>query len=192
MYAPLWLSGAVKMDLAGFANHLNRSLLGWAQSPAPLEAFLLMLAIGFPVGVVYAFGEELGWSGYLIPALLRRGGYVQTSLLLGVTQALYHLPAILFLGYSGSVPLLRGLPAFMVFMGGMAFASVYLRLRTRSLWPGVVLHAAHNLSVLGYGQALSLPNRWTDLLGGEFGFGLAVLYAGLAALLVSRQRGYGS
>jgi membrane protease YdiL (CAAX protease family) len=49
---------------------------------------------------IFAFGEELGWSGFLIPRLLKVTTIPTTVLVSGLYFALWHFPAIIagFLG----------------------------------------------------------------------------------------------
>ena len=68
-----------------------------------------------PMILLGAFGEELGWRGFVLPRLLVRLDAVRASLLLGAIAALWHLPLYLlepplpqslalFLGLAASLP----------------------------------------------------------------------------------------
>jgi membrane protease YdiL (CAAX protease family) len=62
------------------------------------------LISGVTIGAVFAFGEEYGWRGYLLPRLLPLGEF-RASLLVGVIWAFWHTPALLAgLNYPGSTP----------------------------------------------------------------------------------------
>jgi membrane protease YdiL (CAAX protease family) len=47
-------------------------------------------AVGFLVGLVGSFFEEIGWTGFATPRLMRRFSPVATGLVLGVILALWH------------------------------------------------------------------------------------------------------
>lgn len=105
---------------------------------------LLAIPFGALINSVFAFGEEIGWRGWLVPAL-RPLGVWPALLLSGVIWGLWHSPLIL-LGYNFNRTDWTGV-AFMV--GGCVAWGVlfgWTRLRTGSVWPAVVGHGALNAS----------------------------------------------
>ena len=50
-----------------------------------------------------------------------------------------------------------------------------MRLKSGSIWPGVVLHAAHNTFFQQFFDPLTVDNGKTRYIAGEFGAGLAVI-----------------
>jgi uncharacterized protein len=71
---------------------------------------------------------------------------------------------------------------------GISFAFAWLRLKSGSVWPAVVLHASHNLFIQGILTPLTEPTALTPYVLDEFGVGLAL--AGIVvALLFWRRRG---
>ncbi|PWT70714.1 MAG: hypothetical protein C5B59_20135 [Bacteroidetes bacterium] len=56
--------------------------------------FPLGIAFGIPAG----FLEEIGWTGFALPALLKKYHYVKASTIIGCLWGLWHLPVIDFLG----------------------------------------------------------------------------------------------
>ena len=71
---------------------------------------------------------------------------------------------------------------------GLSFATAWLRLRSGSLWPAVVLHASHNLFIQSLFTPLTGNNGITPYLIDEFGIGLA-LTASVMGYLFWRRRG---
>ena len=143
-----WALGVVDLDLAGLSGVVAylRSLPG---SPAiPPAVFLLILlaqalVASFTVNAALALGEETGWRGYLLPALLPLGR-TPALLLTGVIWAVWHLPLIL-LGYEyPGAPRGLALLAFVVFCAGAGALLGWFRLRSDSVLPAAVAHGAIN------------------------------------------------
>ncbi len=105
---------------------------------------LLAIPFGALANSIFAFGEEIGWRGWLLPALRPLGTW-PVLLLSGVIWGFWHSPLIL-LGYnfnrtdfSGVALMVGGCVAWGVLLG-------WARLRSGSVWPAVVGHGALNAS----------------------------------------------
>ncbi|GAA3628803.1 CPBP family intramembrane metalloprotease [Microbacterium awajiense] len=139
--------GLVRLDLvdfSGFASQVAAVSGGGALPPIAVLVVAQLLAI--PVGAVFnsivAFGEELGWRGWLQGALMPLGVW-PALLITGAVWGLWHAPVIL-LGYNFARPDAVGL-LFMI--GGCLAWGVllgWLRLRSASLWPAVLAHGSLN------------------------------------------------
>jgi membrane protease YdiL (CAAX protease family) len=110
------------------------ALVAIQMATVPLAAF---------INLIPALGEELGWRGWLLPKLLPLGA-VPAILISGVIWGLWHAPLIL-LGYNyPDAPGWLGLLA----MVGMCtvFGAIFgwLRIRSESVWPAALAHAAFN------------------------------------------------
>jgi uncharacterized protein len=57
---------------------------------------------------------------------------------------------------------------------GVSFVYSWLRLKSGSLYPAVLLHATHNLFIQGLFDPLTIDTGTTKYIIGEFGAGLAV------------------
>ena len=131
------------LGLSGFKTQLSH-LPGLDEVPVALAVigYLLIMALGSALNVIVAFGEEVGWRGWLLTSLRPLGTW-RALLIVGVIWGLWHAPLIL-LGYNFARPDITGV-AFMVggcIMLGILFG--WLRLRTGSVWPAVAAHAALN------------------------------------------------
>lgn len=91
--------GTLDLSLQSFLN----SMAGLTPEPitlpmpAPMMILLLFLLSTFVsplINSIFAFGEEYGWRGFLLPQLLPLGRW-QTHLLSGVIWGLWHAPLIL-------------------------------------------------------------------------------------------------
>ena len=56
----------------------------------------------------------------------------------------------------------------------LAYIMGYLRMRSGSLWPCVLLHATHNTFIQSLFDPLTAPVGWAKYITTEFGAGLAV------------------
>lgn len=161
----------------------------WAPDSVLVPLYVVVASVAFTLPMaVFALGEELGWSGVLVPNLARRWSYPVTSALFGCAWFLFHLPLVLFAHYALNAPLWYAVPAALLSMVLMAFPLTYLRLVSGSIWPGVLFHGMLNAAgVYVYGEVLSeAAGPLGVFLRGEGG--LAALAAGLvvAALLTRR------
>lgn len=146
------LFGWITLDLvhfSGFAESLKGALPGGSTVGLPpigvlVAAQLLAIPLGALINSVLAAGEEIGWRGWLVPAL-RPLGLWPALLFSGIIWGLWHSPLIL-LGYNFGLTDWRGVALMTV--GCMAWGVLFgwSRLRTGSVWPAVVGHGALNAS----------------------------------------------
>lgn len=139
--------GFVQLDLtfAAFAAELERAVpAGTPLPPVQIIVFaqLAMIPVGGLFNSLFAFGEELGWRGWLLPALRPLGTW-PALILSGVIWGVWHSPIIL-LGYNFGRTDITGV-LFMI--GGCVTWGVllgWLRLRSASVWPAVIAHGSLN------------------------------------------------
>lgn len=115
-------------------------------------------------------GEEAGWRGYALPALLDRVRPLPASLFLGVVWACWHLPLILTRGSA-----LDGSPFLFHLLDLPTTAVLYtwLFLRSRgSALPAVLMHATNSawtVVAVPFGTpsqlAIALAAKWLLVLG---------------------------
>lgn len=185
VYLFCWATGLAGFHPASITKVTER-FLGFAAA-APAANTLLMATAGVAVCAAGALGEELGWRGLLVPELARVGSFRTVSLVSGAAWALFHFPGMLMGGVKWDLPLWYALPMFSLTIILAAHVFAWLRLASGSVWPAVVLHAAHNAFLVGFLSAPTFASgattRW---IVGESGCGLALAYA-VAACLVSRH-----
>lgn len=189
IYGLVWLAG-----LGG----LNRDTLdmvagqlGLQGQPAvALIAVYLAVAgtVSFIIGALPgALGEELGWRGLLVPELAKTTSFTRTSLISGLIWVVYHAPVIIWSDYGSGAPTWYVLTMFAVTVTSMSFLYTWLRLRSGSVWTAVLLHASHNMFILGFFDLLMVDTGVTNYLTTEFGAGITVVSL-LTAVICWRRR----
>ena len=147
-----------------------------------LKDCLPTLIIGIFPGILSAMGEEIGWRGYMLPALTERSGMKKALIITSLFWACWHLPLLAFGDYMAGAPVWYKLPAFVlcilpvgIIIGGLTYLS-------KSVWPAAFLHAAHN----NYDQAVfGVITRGDDMMYyvSETGF-LTIICAWVIAIIM--------
>lgn len=111
---------------------------------------LPVLGIGIFISLLSALGEEIGWRGFMVPALYERVGFNGTLIISSLFWCCWHLPLLIGGDYMSGTPLWYQLPAFVLCIFPVGVMAGLLRLESGSVWPAAFLHAAHN----NYDQAV--------------------------------------
>lgn len=177
--------GFVQLDLtfAAFAAELEKAVpAGTPLPPVQVIVFaqLAMIPVGGLFNSLFAFGEELGWRGWLLPALRPLGTW-PALILSGVIWGAWHSPVIL-LGYNfgrtdltGVLLMIGGCVAWGILLG-------WLRLRSASVWPAVIAHGSLNAAA---GLVLIVAATQPDMaLAGPLGVATWIVLALLTVVLV--------
>jgi len=142
------------------------------------QRFLFVALVGIIPGFIFAFGEELGWRGYLLTRLLQTG-WPFPLLLSGLIWGIWHLPFLLLTGYGHgpvSVAMFTALTIlFGVFVG-------WLRLISGSVFVASMAHASFNGFVQSFFGVSFVGERswfWT----GDYGIFVLIPYGFLVAWL---------
>jgi uncharacterized protein len=171
-YGIVWSTGVAQFDAAGVAN--------WG----PWDQFTINLAIT----IVFCFGEEIGWRGYLLPKLMVLG-HRPALLITGLLQAIWHVPFIVFtVFYHGDGNVWIVVPLFLMTMtiAGVLFG--YLRLASGSVWPAAIAHAVFNIywGLFNKVTITDSPIAY-EYLAGESGVLTLVIVAIAAAWFIRRM-----
>ncbi len=158
--------GGIPFAIAGLVGAGTFHILGWNELPLPL-----VMVFGTIASLLTATGEEIGWRGFLVPALAERHGFWAVSMITGGIWLLYHLPLILFAGYAGAgTPLWFSVTCFTALI--LVFNPLFtaLALRSQSFWPTALAHASHNFFIQSVFTQMVVANATTPWLTGEFGW----------------------
>ena len=124
-----------------------------------------MAVVGTAISLFSATGEEIGWRGFLVPALAERFGFWGVSMISAAIWTAYHLPLIFFAGYSGQgVPLGYSLACFCAMVFAISPLLTALRLRSGTFWTTALMHASHNLFIQSIFASAFNPTATTPWL----------------------------
>jgi len=126
--------------------------------PIQADNVKTLLLLAFSVGLGAGVFEELGWTGFAIPTLLRRLGGVPTGLVVGVLWGAWHFLAVWWGSASsfGSVPVpLFLLVALFTFLPPHRLLMVRVYERTGSLLIAILMHASLTASMIILGPAVT-------------------------------------
>jgi len=189
-YLPLWLTGLAPAMFGSYAEHAAKGLALTA-SPAAIPALLqvfLTMTFGVVQSAASAAGEEIGWRGYLVPALRQHHGFGATVLISGIIWACWHMPLILFADYNGEAPKIYSLLCFTAMIVASGAIAAWLRLRSGSVWPAIAFHATHNAVVQWVFDAMTDSHGKAAWFAGEFGISLALSSTLVAFLIIRRHK----
>lgn len=162
VYGVVWLFGLGGLDTSALGDN-------------PVSGLLSALTVGVLGAALLALGEEIGWRGLLVPQLARQHAFLRTAVISGVIWGIWHVPLIIGGGYNSGAPTWYAVACFMVHITGMSFAFAWLRLRSGSLWPAVLLHATHNTFIQSVMDPMTIDTGNTAYFTTEFGLGLAIM-----------------
>lgn len=131
------------------------------------------LIAGITINAVAAFGEELGWRGFLFKQL-KHLGFWRSSLAIGLIWGFWHAPLIIQ-GYNYPQHPLAGVFMMAIFTVLLSPIFSYIRLKAKSVIAAAIMHGTLNAT---YGISIMLIKGGDDLTTGEMGL------AGFIALAI--------
>jgi membrane protease YdiL (CAAX protease family) len=164
-YGLVWLTRLGAVDLTRFKSNVL--------------AFLVLNGL---LSLLSATGEELGWRGFLVPALAQRFSFTRVAVISGAIWAAWHVPLIVFADYNAGTPSWYSVLCFAVMVVALGFPFAWLRLRSGSVWPAAILHASHNLFIQGFFDRVTVDTGPTKWLTSEFGAAVALAVVATAWL----------
>jgi membrane protease YdiL (CAAX protease family) len=188
-YMVVWATGLGsfydKAFVGRFTQHFGLGALpAWVAIPF---YFFFIATTGMLNSCYTALGEEIGWRGFLVPELAKRNSFIATALFSGCVWSLWHYPILIFADYNAGTPAWYGLSCFTVMIIGISFVLAWLRLKSGSLWTGVMLHASHNIFIQDFFTPITANTGHTKYFIDEFGVGLAVVVTVFGAFFWKRR-----
>ncbi|NLT21107.1 MAG: CPBP family intramembrane metalloprotease [Syntrophomonadaceae bacterium] len=134
----------------------------------PISYFWIVLIQGLIAGItvnaVAAFGEELGWRGFLLREF-RHLGFWRASLLIGFIWGVWHAPVILQ-GHNYPQHPLAGVGMMIIWCMLLTPIFVYVRVKAKSVIAAAIMHGTLNGTA---GLALMMVRGGNDLTVGLTG-----------------------
>ncbi len=185
-YLVVWF-GFDAFSRGQFLEALGKAGLPSALS-GPAGIVVVVLVISPLTGLISAAGEEIGWRGFLVPRMNALLGFTRSSLVIGLIWAAWHYPINFALSplYRPNVPLWYSNACFTLLVIGVSFMHTWLRLRSESVWPSALFHAAGN-AFQGALQIATLETSVTSYLTTEYGASFAVVGCCLAFIFWRRR-----
>ncbi|MCY6372737.1 CPBP family intramembrane glutamic endopeptidase [Clostridium ganghwense] len=167
VYTLVWITGMGGISIDNFTTR---------QGSGIFIQFIFFATVGLILSSISALGEEIGWRGFLVPELAKKYSYTKTSLITSAIWAIYHYPLIIFSNYNNGTSVWFSMIFFTISVTAVSFIAVWLRLKSGSLWTGVILHASHNLFIQLFFDVITIDYGKTKYITTEFGAGLALIY----------------
>jgi len=105
---------------------------------------LASMLVASIIGIIFAFGEELGWRGFLQNKLFTRMRITPGVIILGLIWGFWHLPVNL-MGYQPTAnPQLSALVIFPLFTICLSFIFAWFYIKSKSIFLVSFLHSANN------------------------------------------------
>ena len=107
--------------------------------------------------------------GFLVPELSNLMSYTKVSLTSGLIWAVWHYPLLIFGHYNNGTPVWYGILCFTIMVVSISFVFTWFRLKSGSLWTGVMLHASHNLFIQSFFTPITFSTGHSNWYTDEFG-----------------------
>lgn len=126
-----------------------RAIMEQLQVPADISPtmFLILMIVqtvimGSLLGIIFGFGEEFGWRGFLQSELFK-SGRIRGVFILGLIWGVWHYPVI-WMGHNYPGQPVWGSAVMTAYTVLLGIVLSYVMLKTRAIWLVAFLHAINN------------------------------------------------
>ena len=151
-------------------------------SQLPIHPFYLALISGLFAGItvnaIAAFGEELGWRGFLLRQF-QKFSFIKTSLIIGFIWGIWHAPLILQ-GHNYPQHPVFGVFMMVIWCTLLSFIFIYITLKAKSVLAAAIIHGTLNAVA---GSSIMLLCGGNDLMIGITGLSGCIALSGIIVLL---------
>lgn len=191
-FVPLFVSVLIVFFLVFFKTsefQINPELVKKKGGLIPTLIAVLLMAptINMIVAFISGLGEEIGWRGFMAS---RMESWTPTKryLTTGIIWSLWHWPLIIFGDYATSSMPWVNVFFFTIMATSLSFLMGYLADKDKSCVAPALLHASHNMWVLGIAPVFFTQTPLIPYLGGESGLYCALIYLVIAVWVHRRIR----
>jgi membrane protease YdiL (CAAX protease family) len=155
LLGPLGIAAAV-VGVAAVTGWATPSLGSMSEAVAgvPVWTVPLLLCLLALASTVVFWGEEYGWTGYLLLRIFPGRPRV-AALAAGLIAAVWHYP-LAFLGYAEYDNVVLGIALWTVWILCQEVLLAWLRERSGSIWPACLAHAGNNMILVPLTSAMLL------------------------------------
>ena len=179
-YGFVWITGLAGFSVESVVTYRWAAMLGLELPVHPLVGIGAKILWGFLLFIFFIIGEEIGWSGFLVPRLLEVTTVPVTSLIVGAYWTAWHLPAFFGGLYGSGAPLWIALPGVAGVFIAVSLMRTILVAKSGSLWSGTLLHLSHNAILVGVFFDLTIHTETARVLVSETGLVTAAAYLAVA------------
>ncbi|MFY0637524.1 CPBP family intramembrane glutamic endopeptidase [Maricaulis maris] len=186
-YGIIWMTG-----LGDFGN--PETVSAWSQQlglPDASAFVVIALMVGLMAIVQFVkslgtiAGEEIGWRGFFAWELRKLFSFNATCLISGSIWAIWHYPLIIAYGGGNTV---FQLICFTVMIIAMTVIMTYYTFKSRSVWPAIMFHGAHNIYIQKIFMPLTVETSSTALWTDEYGLMMPIVVSLIALVYWQRAR----
>jgi len=141
------------------------------------------IVAGYTINAVFAFGEELGWRGYLLKAFQGKK-FLLVSLITGAVWGIWHFPLIL-IGHNYPQHPIAGVAMMVIFCILLSPMMAYIVIKSKSVITAAIFHGSIN-AIAGISLLFLVGgNDLTNGMTGAAGF-ITLLLGDIAFYLYDR------
>jgi uncharacterized protein len=183
-YGLMWTGGITEFYSDEVINYKWARIIGFELPVSIVVGVLSKALIGFFIIFLLVTGEEIGWSGFLTQKLLKITSIPITSIVVGLYWSVWHFAAIIGGLYSSyyDAPLWIKLSGLTLVLTSASFLRTVLLSKSKSLWLGSVLHASHNVFLMGVFFDLTEKKGYAGYIVSETGIFTGIVYITIAII----------
>lgn len=149
---------------------------------------VLLATVQFIKSLGSVAGEEIGWRGFFIWELRKVLPFGGVAIVSGLVWSAWHYPLVIKYGFGD--PIFQ-IACFTLMITSMAVIMAYYTFKSKSMWPAIVFHGAHNIYVQKIFSPLTTRNDQTAFWIDEYGLLVPVIVAIMAVFYWRRAKAEG-
>lgn len=188
-YSIYWLinqgafTGSIQLPTKVAATYSDK--VNEASTMVTVVTWIIMIV----TSTIAAAGEEIGWRGFLLPQMTKLWNFKTAVIVSGLIWAVWHMPIMIAGIYNPGTPIWYQLPMFTVDVLSFTVIISILRLKSKSVWPAILIHASHNhFDQAIFGPMTESANK--AYLVGETGVitVIAIILVAVATVMIFRKK----